>query len=138
LSGRYIQAASLGNRIKEVMREKANFPCPACGFIVFDEPPGSYDICPVCNWEDDYVQLTYPAMSGGANKESLYEYQQIWIERLPLSKNSYEEYRRDQAWRPLRLEEIESLREQPETGKEYFEAAGEYWLEYSWRRKEAT
>lgn len=30
--------------------------------------PGSYEICPVCFWEDDRVQFRWPAMSGGANK----------------------------------------------------------------------
>ena len=59
-------------------------PCPACGFEVFDEPAGSYDICPVCDWEDDEVQLRFPAMRGGANKESLFEWQQQVLERLAL------------------------------------------------------
>jgi hypothetical protein len=33
------------------------YPCPCCGHVVFDEPPGSYSICPICFWEDDLVQL---------------------------------------------------------------------------------
>jgi hypothetical protein len=41
-------------------------PCPCCGFLVFDQPAGSYDICPVCGWEDDPVQLHHPLI-GGAN-----------------------------------------------------------------------
>jgi hypothetical protein len=44
-----------------------SYPCPACGFEVFDDAPGSYDLCPVCDWEDDGVQLRYPSMRGGAN-----------------------------------------------------------------------
>ena len=32
-------------------------PCPCCGYLVFDEEPGSYSICPICYWEDDAVQL---------------------------------------------------------------------------------
>jgi hypothetical protein len=47
------------------------YPCPCCGHVVFDEPPGSYDICPVCFWEDDIVQLRWPDWAGGANKPSL-------------------------------------------------------------------
>lgn len=47
------------------------FPCPSCRFLVFGEPPGSYEICDLCGWEDDHVQLANPAMGGGANKEKL-------------------------------------------------------------------
>jgi hypothetical protein len=42
------------------------YPCPCCGYMSFDEPPGSYDICPICFWEDDASQLRNP-YSGGAN-----------------------------------------------------------------------
>jgi hypothetical protein len=48
------------------------FACPCCGHKTFSEPPsGTYDICPVCFWEDDPVQLADPDYSGGANKVSL-------------------------------------------------------------------
>jgi len=33
------------------------YPCPCCGYVVFDEPPGSYAIRPICFWEDDLAQL---------------------------------------------------------------------------------
>ncbi|WP_248129036.1 CPCC family cysteine-rich protein [Pseudomonas sp. W2Aug9] len=26
------------------------FTCPCCGYAVFEEHPGSYDICPICFW----------------------------------------------------------------------------------------
>lgn len=29
------------------------YPCPCCGHLVFEDPPGSYEICPVCFWEDE-------------------------------------------------------------------------------------
>jgi hypothetical protein len=49
-------------------------PCPCCGFrTMADEDRGSYDICPVCNWEDDGVQLENPHHRGGAKSESLTE-----------------------------------------------------------------
>lgn len=51
------------------------YPCPCCGRLVFDEPPGSYAICPVCFWEDDPVQLRWPDFGGGANRPSLREAQ---------------------------------------------------------------
>lgn len=53
------------------------FPCPACGFLVFDEASGSYDIWPICGWEDDAVQLVHPTYKGGANSDCLYEHQQL-------------------------------------------------------------
>ena len=66
------------------MRTDSPYPCPACGFEVFLEPSGSYDICPVCGWEDDEVQLRFPAMRGGANKASLFESQQRVLQQIPL------------------------------------------------------
>jgi len=42
------------------------------GYLTLDEEPyGSYEICPVCFWEDDYVQYTDPDHKGGANPVSL-------------------------------------------------------------------
>lgn len=51
------------------------FPCPCCGHLVFSESPGSYEICPVCFWEDDLVQLRWPNFEGGPNRLSLVECQ---------------------------------------------------------------
>src|SRR5690349_10060472 len=39
---------------------KKQYPCPCCGYMSFEEPPGSYNICPICFWEDDAVQLAFP------------------------------------------------------------------------------
>ena len=50
------------------------FPCPCCGFLVFDEV-GSFDNCPVCRWEDDLSQLRFPRETG-ANRVALIEAQQ--------------------------------------------------------------
>jgi hypothetical protein len=52
-----------------------NFPCPACGYLVFEESAGSYDNCPICFWEDDAVQLQHPALAVGANKVCLIQAQ---------------------------------------------------------------
>ena len=46
--------------------------CPVCGKYEF-ETEGSFDICIVCGWEDDNLQLAMPYYSGGANKMSLNE-----------------------------------------------------------------
>ena len=48
------------------------YPCPCCGYYTFDTPErDSYDICPVCFWEDDLVQFEHPDAPGGANTLSL-------------------------------------------------------------------
>ena len=52
------------------------YPCPCCGYKVFEESPGSCEICPICFWEDDGLQLAFPMMGGGANSKSLFESQQ--------------------------------------------------------------
>ncbi len=50
------------------------YPCPCCGYLTISEPPpGTFEICPVCNWEDDYVQFNNIDFEGGANEESLRE-----------------------------------------------------------------
>jgi hypothetical protein len=46
--------------------------CPCCGYLTLPEPPaGTFDICPVCFWEDDNVQFNDPDFEGGANEVSL-------------------------------------------------------------------
>lgn len=36
------------------------FKCPVCGKYTFQSGPGSYEICPVCGWEDDKAQYKDP------------------------------------------------------------------------------
>jgi hypothetical protein len=53
---------------------EANYSCPCCSYLTFGEkPPGTYLICPVCGWEDDFVQFDDPTYKGGANSVSLIE-----------------------------------------------------------------
>ena len=48
--------------------------CPCCGNRTLEEePPGTFEICPVCFWEDDNVQFEDPDFRGGANVVSLNE-----------------------------------------------------------------
>lgn len=55
----------------------AKYPCPCCGYRTLPEPAGgTYEICPVCYWEDDKVQLAHPDLQGGANDVSLLEAQE--------------------------------------------------------------
>ena len=48
-------------------------PCACCEHITMEAPPGSgtYDICPVCYWEDDASQFKDPDDALGANSVSL-------------------------------------------------------------------
>ena len=52
------------------------FKCPVCGKYTFQSGPGSYEICPVCGWENDKAQYKDPNLKGGANKLSLKEYKE--------------------------------------------------------------
>jgi hypothetical protein len=49
--------------------------CACCGYDTLIEPPGTgtFDICPICFWEDDPVQFKDPHRVGGANECSLKE-----------------------------------------------------------------
>lgn len=71
------------------------------------EPPGSFEICEVCGWEDDAVQLANPTSGGGANRESLVEAQARVLREVAIDLSV-----RDGAWRPLSEEEIGWHREQ--------------------------
>jgi len=51
------------------------FTCPCCGYMTLGDWPGSYEICHVCFWEDDLVQLLDPWYDGGANRPSLVDAQ---------------------------------------------------------------
>jgi len=49
-----------------------NYPCPCCQNLTLSEqPPGTYEVCPVCFWEDDAVQYEDVDYAGGANDVSL-------------------------------------------------------------------
>ena len=113
------------------------YPCPCCGYLVFGEAPGSYDICPICYWEDDISQLRF-VDAGGANHVSLVEAQQNFATfgasesrfmtkvRQPVSSEE-----RDPLWRPVAATEVHEL---PTPGYDYGSA---YPLEpsalYYWR-----
>ena len=97
-------------------------PCPSCGFLTVGEPCyGTYGICPLCDWEHDQVQLANPLTGGGANRESLLEYQVRSVARWPLSVKEVTEeaetYRRDVRWRPLSKAEIEFYAARTDTGR---------------------
>ena len=48
------------------------YPCPCCGFYTRSEAGfGTFDICPICGWEDDFFQANNPDNPSGANHISL-------------------------------------------------------------------
>jgi hypothetical protein len=120
------------------------YPCPCCGYLVFREPAGSYEICPICFWEDDISQLRFVHMKG-ANGVSLVDGQQNYLSigvcerrfksnvRLPLPNEQ-----RDPEWR-LIDPAIDNI-EKPISGQRYEIAypkdnsALYYWRSNYWRR----
>lgn len=48
--------------------------CPVCGKCVLE----AFEICPVCDWQNDRVQLEHPDMEGGANNMSLNQAKAAW------------------------------------------------------------
>jgi cysteine-rich CPCC protein len=59
--------------------KKDRYTCPCCGYVTLSEWPGSYEICHVCFWEDDPVQILDPWFGGGANKPSLVQAQATYV-----------------------------------------------------------
>lgn len=48
--------------------------CPCCG----REKVEKFDICSICGWENDPLQMQKPSYCGGANKMSLHEAQEAF------------------------------------------------------------
>jgi len=65
------------------MSTEDDLPCPACGFLSFQGAYGSYDICSICDWEDDGLQLANPCSTGGANHKSLAQVQADALRQYP-------------------------------------------------------
>jgi hypothetical protein len=111
------------------------FPCPSCGFLVFDEPMGSYDICEICDWEDDHVQLKHPLLRGCANRECLLESQEKILIEIPFDIKEYKGYVRDIEWRPLLPKDYNNDKKLPKGGLDYFNTATEEDEDkYYWRK----
>ncbi len=94
-------------RIAKLVLEDV-FPCVCCGYLVLSEAPGSYDICPICFWEDDLVQLRWPDFGGGANRYSLIEAQQSFrlhgvseMRLLRFVRPPSQGESREAGWRPV-------------------------------------
>jgi len=84
------------------------YTCPCCGYLSFGEAPGSDEICHICFWEDDFLQLVSPSVSGGANTVSLIEAQVNYfqfsaceIQMIKHVKEPNKEDIKDNKWFPL-------------------------------------
>src|SRR5262249_13854102 len=126
------------------MAEHSGYPCPCCGYLVFSEPPGSYDICPICFWEDDLSQLRF-VHTTGANHVSLVEGQRNYLaigaceERVkPYVRPPRPYEQRDPEWRVIDPA-IDNI-EEPISGLDYGTTYPEddealyYWRSSYWRR----
>ncbi len=64
--------------------DKANYdlnPCPCCGSLVITTL-GEYELCDVCDWEDDPIQSAEPDYAGGANQISLNQARKEWNDKV--------------------------------------------------------
>lgn len=59
---------------ERITRIDQKIKCPCCGKAYV----GLFDICDVCGWENDDLQLENPDFSGGANKMSLNEAKKVF------------------------------------------------------------
>lgn len=117
------------------MADSAPYPCPCCGYMVFQEPPGSYSMCSICGWEDDAVQLVY-LRSGGAN-DPLPVAQEQFLRALSERRAREAEaggHVRCPDWRPLTPADIAASPDGPATGVDYFNAIERDQVGYYWRR----
>lgn len=122
------------------------FPCPCCGYRVFDYQPGFNHVCPICYWEDSLDQLRFANMPGSANPVSLVEAQRNYVEfgasvrrhrcsvRAPLAEEP-----RDPQWRPI--DPAHDNLEEPQRGIRYADSYPYadttvlyYWRHSYWRR----
>ncbi|MFJ5762889.1 CPCC family cysteine-rich protein [Neobacillus sp. NPDC093182] len=108
------------------------YTCPCCGFKTIDEP-NSYEICEISGWEDDPVQLEYPALKGGANKGSLYEEQVEILKVIPETITDFNGIQRDDEWRALHSDECTIPSKPHKTGKDYFNLIGDE-QKYYWKK----
>ncbi len=117
------------------------YPCAACGYLTFVEPPGSYDICDVCGWEDDALQLEFAtSLAGGANGITLTDAQVAFAkaaDRLARKHAGATVPRgRDSTWRPIDpvRDRFPMWSEDPPERAPADDERLYYWRETFWRR----
>jgi hypothetical protein len=122
------------------------FPCPCCGYLVFDHEPGFHQDCPICGWEDDLSQLRFPLMPGSSNTVSLHQAQRNFqsygaSERRNVgqTRDPVEGEAIERGWRMLDPE-VDNV-EHPHRGRSYADSYPwpdttvlYYWRSTYWRR----
>jgi hypothetical protein len=87
-----------------------DFTCPCCGFLSFDEEPGSLEICRVCGWQDEVAGLRFALDSLVPNYVSLKVAQANFVlsGRFDLKprKERTLEYQKDSSWRIISASDI--------------------------------
>jgi len=91
-------------------RNGNKYTCPCCGYKTLPEkPPGTFNICDICFWEDDGYQLDNPDYEGGANHPSLRQAQKNFLDfgaterrLLEYVRKPTEKDAKDPQWEPLR------------------------------------
>ena len=115
---------------------------------MFGEPPGSYDICEICFWEDDALQLEFATtLAGGANSMTLEDAQKAYAElgakaasRTVHTRPPRSTDHRDPEWRPIdrhrdHFEDwnLKNALRAPEPDERLY-----YWRSTFWRVEAAT
>jgi hypothetical protein len=111
-------------------------PCSCCGYNTIRKK-GDYEICPICHWEDDYVQDADPWLENGS-KTSLAAAQQNY-QSIGVSEPRFEDKCRavstgdvrDEQWRELKdidKQFIESTYRLEMSKREGSPLPYEYWL----------
>ena len=59
-------------------------PCVCCGHRYIVEYD-NYDICPICNWQDESLQSKNPDYKGGPNGMSLNQAKEEWQKKKQAS-----------------------------------------------------
>jgi len=122
------------------------YPCPCCGYLVFEREPGGHEVCPICGWEDELAALRFPLMPSSPNGVSLVEAQMNFRAFGVVSRSKQKPTRAplpsepvDADWRPLDPERDNP--EQPVGGRSYGDTYPwrdltvlYYWRSSYWRR----
>lgn len=91
---------------KQVTNMSEKYTCHCCGYKSLDEDGGSYEICDVCFWEDDFVMNEEPDYWGGANGVCLRLAQRNFY-KFGVSEEKYRDrivnvrYEKDTLWKPI-------------------------------------